>query len=784
MKLFYAHSKTDQTGNLLPEFEWEPLFSTDCGTLAALECEQCEGLDPNHGHLNKVAYLAGKFASEMFPKDSKDSTIARQWGQLAGWWHDLGKFAPEWQEYLKLKSDPHADEIAGKVDHSTAGAQHAVNRQSILGHLLAFGIAGHHSGLLDSESNHACQWTRLQKPCLPEIKDVPTELKEMVVPTLPSCLIAALKSRSQRDAYAVSLFTRMLFSCLVDADFIATESFMNPTRSRQRNQTPAGIFQQIEEQLSQKISKFGTPDDEDTVNQMRSKVLDECQRAASQPTGLFTLTVPTGGGKTLSSFAFALRHALVHGQKRIIFVVPFTSIIEQNAEVLRKIVAPLETENFTPLIEHHSSFDPNKESAQSRLAAENWDAPVIITTAVQFYESLFASRISRSRKVHNIANSVIILDEAQTLPVDFLQPCLRVLEELTESYNTTCVLCTATQPAIQFDKDHFPVGLRNCREIIKDTASIFAALRRVEVIHLGPVSDARLVKQLNDQEQSLCIVNRRRHAQQIFRLMRPDSGNFHLSALMCPEHRWQKLAEIRKLLAESRPVRLISTQLIEAGVDVDFPVVYRALAGLDSIAQAAGRCNRNGKLHSLGRTFVFKPEDERAEAYFRETAQVAAQLVELHADLLSMDAIRQYFDLYYYNQKSRWDEHGILDDDSLRFNGQNPKLPFVFNFKTIASRFRLINDWQIPVIIPYDERARNLISELSNPAIPLHRNLLRSLQRYTVQISPKLLSVNLSSFESLRDGQFHSLISSDLHYSDDFGLTLNEEYTVNQALIC
>jgi CRISPR-associated endonuclease/helicase Cas3 len=466
----------------------------------------------------------------------------------------------------------------------------------------------------------------------------------------------------------------------------------------------------------------------------------------------------------------------------VIYVVPFTSIIEQNAEVIREILAPLESSTFTPLIEHHSSLSPEKESAQARLASENWDAPIIITTAVQFYESLFAAKTSRCRKLHNIANSVVILDEAQSLPVDFLSPCLRVLQELTDHYHTTAVLCTATQPAVNHDATEFPIGLKNCREIIANTSALFAALERVKVEALGDVSDSTLAQRLADNPQVLCVVNRRKHAQQIFQQLGEEAGNYHLSALMCPEHRSRILTEVRTRLRDGLLVRVISTQLIEAGVDVDFPVVYRALAGLDSIAQAAGRCNRNGKLSTPGQTYVFRPEDQRAETYFRETAQVAHQLIDLHPDLLGREAIRHYFDLYYYQQKSRWDSKDILGH--FRIDGRNQAFPFDFSYSSVAEKFRLIDDWQVSVIIPYDDRARSLIAELRSPSIPLHRKLLRALQRYTVQIPPRLRDDNIRSFEALRDGQFHALVSTDLNYSEHFGLTFDEGHCNSQKLIC
>lgn len=424
------------------------------------------------------------------------------------------------------------------------------------------------------------------------------------------------------------------------------------------------------------------------------------------------------------------------------------------------------------MIEHHSALSPEKETLQSRLAAENWDAPIVVTTAVQFYESLFAAKTSRSRKLHNIANAVVILDEAQTLPVSFLAPCLRVLRELADNYRTTVVLCTATQPAIGFHKTDFPIGLTGCREIVSDTRPLFTALKRVEIIRRGELTDTALAAELREHSSALCIVNRREHARKLFQMLGEEDGNFHLSALMCPEHRSRVLAEIRARLNSGLPTRVISTQLVEAGVDVDFPVVYRALAGLDSIAQAAGRCNRHGRMETLGRVFVFKPEDTKGEAFFRDTAQVTAQVLELESDLLGEDAIRRYFDLYYYRNQQRWDEKHILDRFQLRPGC--PEFPLAFGFASAAREFQLIDDWQKPVIVPFDDKARKLVEELRNPAIPLHRNLLRGLQRYTVQISPRLLSANTNSFEHLRDDQFHVLISPELNYSNHFGLTLDK----------
>ncbi|MGE9294563.1 MAG: CRISPR-associated endonuclease Cas3'' [Puniceicoccales bacterium] len=737
-------------------------------------------LEPHHGHLNKVACMASRFTEELFPVNSLDVACAGRWGNLAGWWHDLGKFAPAWQAYLRRKAT--GAEGAGTVDHSTAGAQHAVRVDKLLGHLLAYAIAGHHAGLPDAEGAEACLRERLRRELPFCEEDAPAELLQMSFPPLPPFLASMLGT--SRDAFSVSFFVRMLFSCLVDADFLATESFMSAQQHAHRNSAPVDSLERMEKLVAEKISAFPAPSVGDTVNRKRAEVVADCDRASSGPSGLYTLTVPTGGGKTLSSLLFALRHALANGQRRVIFVVPFTSIIEQNAAVMREIFRPLEREGFMPLIEHHSSLAPDRDTPAARLAAENWDAPLVVTTAVQFYESLFAARTSKARKIHNIANAVVVLDEAQTLPVNYLKPCLRVLQELADHYNTTSVLCTATQPAVGYDADLFSIGLRGCHEIIADPSGLFAALKRVEVHTLGELDDAALASDMLTHRQVLCVLNRRRHAQELFQLLGPDEAHFHLSALMCPEHRTQVLARVRDRLREGLPVRLVSTQLIEAGVDVDFPVVYRALAGLDSIAQAAGRCNRNGRLGAPGQVYVFKPQDQTAERYFQETAQVTSQLLELHEDLLGEAAIRHYFDLYYYGQKHRWDAKGILSHDNFRLRGDRPELPFYFNFRTAAEDFRLIDDGQESVIIPFDETAEALVAKLRNEHIPLSRDLLRALQRYTVQIRPRELEASRGCFDHPREGDFHTLISPELHYNDATGLCLDEAAAGPQAIIC
>jgi len=343
--------------------------------------------------------------------------------------------------------------------------------------------------------------------------------------------------------------------------------------------------------------------DKTPVNALRHEILTACRAAAKLEPGHFSLTVPTGGGKTLSSLAFALEHAVKHNLRRVIYVIPYTSIIEQNADVFK------ETVGDDQVIEHHSNLDEDDSTSKARLSAENWDAPIIVTTSVQFFESFFAAKPSRCRKLHNIIGSVVVLDEAQLVPVEYLAPILQTMDLLNRRYRISFVISTATQPAFESREGFKGLPMNSVREIISDIPRLYANLKRVEVeIPQNWVKTTRweeLATELLKEEQVLCVVSDRKSCRNLHKLM--PIGTYHLSALMCGQHRSKIITEIKQKLKEGAPVRVISTQLVEAGVDIDFPVVYRALAGLDSIAQAAGRCNREGKLTEKGRVVVFVP---------------------------------------------------------------------------------------------------------------------------------------------------------------------------------
>lgn len=712
-------------------------------------------------HLSQTAEKAARFAAPFGGQD---------WAYLAGLWHDLGKSSTEFQEYIRaaIAEDSHQLETRGKVDHSTAGAQYATGAQyaadnvNLLGHIIAYAIAGHHAGLLDGMAVGACQWKRLRKS-IPSFKEPSEPVSDLNLPPQ----VADLAAEKNMGAFTLAFFTRMVFSCLVDADFLDTEAFVDGDRAASRPTFPTDIISRMERVLDEHIASFRNDGSE--VTKARRSIHKACLDAAQNPPGFFSLTVPTGGGKTLSSLAFALRHIEHHGLSRVIYAIPFTSIIEQNADVFRDVMDSVFED---VVLEHHCNVqhDPDKDRT-ARLATENWDAPLVVTTTVQLYESLFANRPSRCRKLHNIAGSVVILDEVQSIPVDLLEPILRALEQLVGAYGVSVVLCTATQPAVT-SRQGFEIGIGNVTEIIPDPVGLYQSLERVEAKTLGLVSDEELVEKLTGLDQVLCIVNTRGHARNLFEMLGNGEGTYHLSAQMCPSHRTQVLKAVRDRLDRGASCRLISTQLIEAGVDIDFPVVYRSMAGLDSIAQAAGRCNRNGKLPERGRLFVFESEHKPKERFLADVANVAEQILPMHDNPLGLNAVDHYFRLYYWEQNKRWDARGIM---GMMRTTEDPQMPFLFDFKTIATTFRLIDQTAVTVFVPLETEGKQLCERLRHGSGLPPRDLLQKLQRYQVGISERAYLDHLGKEIELVHDRFAVLVDAKLNYREETGLDLDHE---------
>lgn len=735
---WYAH--TPKT----PGDPWEPL---------------CE-------HLLRVAARAEGFASVLFP----GSDWAGAWARALGLLHDAGKYAEAFQRRLNGENV--------RVDHSTAGAVLAVEHYgetSPAGWLLAYAVAGHHAGLPDGGAGGGEETSltvRLGKARLPD--PVRTAFMGEIGPLLP----AGLPLPTFADWFAVALFARMIFSCLTDADALATEGYSDPEQAALRGGQPdlPTLAAALRMHLAGKAAG-AVPSD---VNRIRAEVLERCRSAAALPPGLFSLAVPTGGGKTLSSLSFALEHAQRHGLRRVIYVIPYLSIIEQTAETFRR-------DAFAGLpgavLEHHSAYAPpggfkdqDEEGIgpdRHKLASENWDSPVTVTTAVQFFESFFAARPSRCRKLHNVARSVIVLDEAQLLPLPHLRPCLALLDALARDYGCTILLSTATQPALDKDRP-LAFGLTGIRPIMPEDGApaLHKAMERVTVEHAGLLDDEALAGRMEDATQALCVLDTRGHAADLYRALqdRKAEGLYHLSAAMCAEHRSTVLAAVRADLAEGRPCRVVSTQLIEAGVDVDFPLVLRAMAGLDSIIQSAGRCNREGRPGVSGHVVVFDTERRNGLSDLNRRRDITRELMDGRSwdEALHPDVMSAYFRrLYGADKRKRTVNSGDPYDLAGAWNRfatttRCDALPF----RAVAADFHLIDNDQAAVIVPYTEEAQDWADALRASERP--GTLARKLQRFTVTIPRGQLARLMSAgiVKAIGEhGQF--LLLTDLSYYDE-----------------
>lgn len=726
-KQYFAHSIKNQ-----PDTCWQPLSE----------------------HLHNVANLAAHYASSFGAGD-----IAYYCGLL----HDLGKYSEKFDKRIRGWN--------GHVNHSTAGAKIAISNWGILGKLMAYCIAGHHGGLMNGNGTGKKRSTleqRLKETIEPLDEIWKSEIKIQKNISLPS-----LKLNSIADGFTYAFFIRMLYSCLVDADYLDTEKFYNQAEGIKsvRGDTPS--LTSLQEQFNQYILRLraNVENSQLPINELRNEIFSHALEIAKEEPGLFSLTVPTGGGKTLTSMGFALEHAKKYHKTRIIYVIPYTSIIEQNAEVFRQAFGALGKE---AVLEHHSAFDVSKfiekESKDKlRKDSENWDRPIVVTTAVQFFESLFADNSSQCRKLHNIANSVIILDEAQMIPLHLLRPIMAAIEELVNNYQCGVVLCTATQPAIQ--KEHgFYQGFSNVREIAPNPSSLFEKLERVSIKYIPEKqNDDALTQALQENEQILIILNNRKHAKNLYDSLQTPEDCFVLTTLMCAKHRSKTLAIIKDRLNQGLPCRVISTSLIEAGVDVDFPLVMREESGLDSIAQSAGRCNREGKRKASDScVLVFQGDLAKWPTpleMIRASECMRSVRRNFSGNLLSQEALISYYrELYALYQLENLDKHNILHKH------QKAKSTADFPFQDIASDFQMIQDYKLPIIIPFDDHARKLINELRY--IDRVGDRLRQLQPYIVQVSPNMLR-NLIEHERVEainaekfGNQFYVLIEPDLYDSN------------------
>ncbi len=638
-------------------------------------------------------------------------------GYAAGLLHDLGKSSIGFQNRI-LYNGP-------KVEHSATGAKVMMDTKHLAGLLLAYCIAGHHSGLPDYGSSadtedEATLHAKLKRERNSGANFMPFMHVTDPVKLLPASLpIRPLGSKS--GGFSASMLIRMLYSCLVDADYLDTETFMsgNPA-DRDLGVLTEDIFDRFDDYISR---KFSEPKRE--IDRHRCQIRNTCFEKAKNSPGLFSLTVPTGGGKTISSLSFALHHARIYNKSRIIYVIPYTSIIEQTAEVFRNILGN------NAVLEHHSNVqydDLNEEMNIARLASENWAAPVVVTTNVQFFESFFANRSSNCRKLHHVANSVIVFDETQMLPVPYLLPCLWVIAELVKNYHCTALMMSATKPALE---NYFPDNIK-ATEIIENIDELYTIFCRTQLCLLGEISKTELAQRLTGCKQVLCIVNSRKGAQELFAMLPEDEGSFHLSTLMPPVLRKDSLKKIRKRLEDNMTCRVVSTSLIEAGVDVDFPTVYREEAGLDSQIQAAGRCNREAKRKTADSiVYIYQSPREngaRIPLSLRLPIEVSRIIAQTYDDISSPQAIHDFFNIMYKNRGEGLDQKKIVEliESCSRVD---------FPFASISKEFRLIENATKTVFIPLNTEGIELAALLKSGK--RNRALMRKAGAYQVAVYSK-----------------------------------------------
>ena len=739
-------------------------------------------------HLHGVAELAQSYAERI-----TDYPELGEIGYLLGLLHDLGKYQEGFQRYIRQQSGLDPTLNGWRTPHSPAGARYAYDLKQAGGSqqllkILSLCIGAHHRGLYNdsewrgqvvSSSDTKRAVANLVKGLRPEALQLEELLHKASLDK-----VATMWDKLDEEDY--QLLVRMLFSCLVDADFLDTERFMSPDKSLVRQSAKASLEQMLA-QLEEYVSHFNR---EGRINEARAAFLDQCRthgRTAKRK--IYSLTLPTGAGKTVSSMMWALEHAIAQGCERIIYVIPYTSIITQTAQTFRDIFGA------DQVLEHHSDVDAKERSDEAleytKLMTENWDVPLVVTTNVQFFESLYAHRVSRCRKLHNICNSVVVFDEVQMFPPRLLNPILRVVESLHYAFRVEPLFCTATLPV--FDKNILSDSKRigheffflkeRIQEVVPYDAERFAPFDKVRY-HWDPLrlSTEELAERLGEHKSFLCIVNSRKDAARLHAALKAQDksseGLIHLSRRMCSAHIQERIEEIRHRLKDGEPVRVVSTPLVEAGVDLDFPVVYRAMAGLDSVMQAAGRCNREGRMAEPGEVYIFRLTDGTDIPGEMSWAQGA--LEDLLDRLTEQGApqraeIERYYQAFYNdvdcfdNKKDKEVSKLLWDEGDDRCEGLR------FEYETASENFRYIENQDTPIVIPYGDAGKAIIKKLQSN-LPLTRQEYRQMNRLTVGLKRKDC-LTLEGNTSVNENGI-AYLTNDKLYSSETGIQI-----IDQTLI-
>ena len=787
-------------------------------------------------HLKDSSALAGQFAGKIGLEKS---------GKLLGLLHDLGKASAEFQNYIRSAVgilDPDedgytdADAMKGKVDHSSAGAQVIYNRLCnygpkglIAAQVLSLCLASHHSGLIDclSPSGENNFLRRIKKPeerthtgeastnCPEIIQSLNDIFLDETIQQLFNKMACIKESNDSRETltFKYGLLIRFLFSCLIEADRLNTADFEMPGDALYRNYGRYRPWEILIERLENRIKEFEEKPERNDVDKLRSQVSQSCLDFAPKPQGIYQLTVPTGGGKTLASLRFALHHAKTHSMERVFYVIPYTSIIDQNAEEVRMILEDKKGKGQyldRVVLEHHSNLTPEEETKRQYLLAENWDAPVVFTTQVQFLESLFGPRTRGARRMHQLANSVIIFDEVQTIPINCVHMLNVALRFLVHDCGATVVLCTATQPPLdKIDSQYRALVIQPDQRIIPNEKGLFEKLKRVELFDRRKDegwSDKEVAdlaeKELREKGSVLVVVNTKKSARALYQTIsqRNIADIYHLSTDMCPAHRLDVLNTVRGKL-DKTPVICVSTQLIEAGVDIDFGSVIRYLAGMDSIIQSAGRCNRHGARQGLGHVWIVNPKEENLASLItikkgREQSQRVLADFNDHPELfgndrISLEMMAAYYRYYFYERRDEMkykvgpDSPVGRDDDLFnllstnlisdreyeRINQNLPGIPFKQSFQTASKAFRVIDSPTQGIVVPYGDIGKEIVADLCG-AFELEKQykLIKKAQRYSVNLYPeefkKLADMKVVHEVQEGTGVFHL---DGRYYSNKFG---------------
>lgn len=726
-------------------------------------------------HLHGVAKLAQSYAERI-----TDYPELGEIGYLLGLLHDLGKYQAGFQCYIRQQSGLDPTLSGWRTPHSPAGARYAYDLKQAGGNqqllkILSLCIGAHHRGLYDDSEwrGQVVRSSDTERAVANLVKGLQLEASQLEELLHKASLDKATKAWNKIDEDDYQLLVRMLFSCLVDADFLDTERFMSPDKSLVRQNAKASL-EQMRVQLEEYVSHFNR---EGRINEARAAFLDQCRKhGRTAKRKIYSLTLPTGAGKTVSSMMWALEHAIAQGCERIIYVIPYTSIITQTAQTFRDIFGA------DQVLEHHSDVDVNERPDEAleytKLMTENWDVPLVVTTNVQFFESLYAHRVSRCRKLHNICNSVVVFDEVQRFPPRLLNPILRVVESLHYAFRVEPLFCTATLPV--FDEDILSDSKRighefffleePIQEVVPYDAKLFAPFDKVRYHwDLLQLSTEELAGRLTEHESFLCIVNSRKDAARLYTALqaqeKASEGLIHLSRRMCSAHIQKRIEEIRRRLKAGEPVRVVSTQLVEAGVDLDFPVVYRAMAGLDSVMQAAGRCNREGRMAEPGEAYIFSLTDGTNALGEMNWAQGALEdLLDRLAEqgTPQREEIERYYKAF-YNDVTSFDNKKDKEVSKRLWGEDNDRCEELrFDYETASEFFRYIEDQSTSIVVPYDKAGKAIIKKLQSN-LPLTRQEYRQMNRLTISLYENdcltlgsSISVSESGIAYLTDDKLYS----------------------------